>query len=114
MNTTELTALLPLIVVAATAVVLMLVIAFYRNHKTAAVVTAAGLVVAMIALWPAWNTAPQPVTSLLLVDRYALAFTGLLLITALAVTLLAYGYWAQRGGQREEFYLLLLLATLGT
>ncbi len=114
MNPTELTALLPLIVVAATAVLLMLVIAFYRHHGTAAGVTAAGLVVAMITLWPAWNIAPQPVTALLLVDRYALSFIGLLLLTGLAVTLLAYGYWAQRGGQREEFYLLLLLATLGT
>lgn len=114
MNPTELTALLPMIVVAATAVLLMLVIAFYRHHGTAAGITAAGLVVAIIALWPAWNIAPQPVTALLLVDRYALSFIGLLLLTGLAVTLLAYGYWAQRDGQREEFYLLLLLATLGT
>jgi len=114
MNATELSALLPMIVVAATAVLLMLVIAFYRSHKVAAGVTAAGLVVAMITLWPAWNAAPQPVTSLLLIDRYALSFTGLLLITGLAITLLAAGYWAKRDGQREEFYLLLLLATLGT
>lgn len=110
----NLIALLPLIVLAATAVLLMLVIAFYRHHEVAAGITAVGFIAALAALWPAWNAAPQFVTSLLVVDRYALLLMGLLLFTGLAVTLLAYGYWAQRGGQREEFYLLLLLATLGT
>ena len=114
----NLAALLPLLVLGTTAVFLILLIAFYRPHRTchgvAAGVTALGLAVALVALWPAWQRAPQPVTALLLVDQYALLLMGLLLAIALTVTLLAYGYWAQRPGQREEFYLLLLLATLGT
>lgn len=114
MNTTDMIALLPIIVVAATAICLMLNIAFYRNHQLAVGVTVVGLVAALAALWPAWMVAPQPITSLLLVDQYALLFTGLLLLTGLAVTLLAGGYWAQQDNQREEFYLLLLLASVGT
>ena len=114
MNGTELIAVLPMIVVGAMAVCLMLIIAFYRHHELAVGITAVSLIAALIALWPAWMVAPQPVTSILLIDHYSLLFTGLLLLTGLAVTLLAGGYWAQRDGQREEFYLLLLLATLGT
>ncbi|MCB9419911.1 MAG: NADH-quinone oxidoreductase subunit N [Ardenticatenaceae bacterium] len=114
MNTTELTALLPMIVVAATAVFLLLVIAFYRQHQVAAGITAVGITASLAALWPAWNAVPQAVTPLLVVDRYGLLLMGLLLFTGLVVTLLAASYWSQRGGQREEFYLLLLLATLGT
>lgn len=114
MNSTDLVACLPMIAVAATAICLMLIVAFYRNHRLAVGVTAIGLLAGLAALWPAWTVAPRPITSILLIDQYALVFTGLLLLTGLAVTLLAGGYWAGQAGQREEFYLLLLLATLGT
>jgi NADH-quinone oxidoreductase subunit N len=114
MNRTDMIAILPMVVVGATAICLMLIIAFHRSHKLAVGVTVVGLVAALVALWPAWTAAPQPITSLLLVDQYALLFIGLLFLTGLVVTLLAGGYWAQQDNQREEFYLLLLLATLGT
>jgi NADH-quinone oxidoreductase subunit N len=114
MNTSDMIALSPMIVVAATIVCLMLIIAFHRDYRLTAGATAVGLIAAMVTLWPAWELVPRPVTSLLLIDQYALLFTGLLLLTGLVVTLLATGYWARQGSQREEFYLLLLLATLGT
>ena len=54
MNTTDMIACLPIILVATTAICLMLIIAFYRNHQLAVGVTVVGLVAALIALWPAW------------------------------------------------------------
>jgi NADH-quinone oxidoreductase subunit N len=54
------------------------------------------------------------VTPLLLVDRYALFYMGLIVASAAAVAVLSYQYFENHEGpQREELYLLLLLATLG-
>jgi NADH-quinone oxidoreductase subunit N len=55
----------------------------------------------------------RQVTALLVIDRYALFFFGLILAASFAVALLAYGYLEKREGNKEEFYILLLVATLG-
>ena len=50
---------------------------------------------------------------LVLVDGYALFFTGLLMAAAMAVVLLSYAYLQRRASMPEEFHILLLLSTLG-
>ncbi|MFN2225111.1 MAG: NADH-quinone oxidoreductase subunit N, partial [Anaerolineae bacterium] len=122
MTATDLLALLPWIVLAATSVVTLLAIAWRRSHGLAAGLALAGLALAFAALPLAAGVAPRPVTSLVVVDGYALFFVGLLLAAAFVVGLLAHGYLAMpkedgpdTGGPAygEEFYVLLLLATLG-
>jgi NADH-quinone oxidoreductase subunit N len=46
-------------------------------------------------------------------DRYAFFFLGLLIAASFFIALLSYGYLAAREGNKEEFYVLLLVATLG-
>ena len=54
------------------------------------------------------------VTPLFLVDRLTLFFLTLVILSALAVLLLSYAYLTRmEEGPYEEYYLLLLLATLG-
>lgn len=113
MNTTDMHALLPLLLIAGTSVVVMLGIAFKRDHALAAGLTLAGLAAAFLSLWAAAPLAPRQVTSLLLVDRFALFYMGLIIASAAAVAVLSYQYLEKHGGQREELYLLLLIATLG-
>src|SRR5215470_633642 len=113
MDARDITALLPLIVLAGTANVVMLAIAFKRNHALTAGLTLAGLAAAFLSLFAASPLAPRQVTSLLLVDQYALFYMGLIIISAAAVTVLSYEYLEKHDGHREELYLLLVLATLG-
>jgi len=113
MNAQDIIALLPLILLAGTASAVMLAIAFKRNHALAAAMTLAGLAAAFLSLFGASPLAPRQVTSLLLVDRYALFYMGLIIISAAAVALLSYEYLEKHDGEREELYLLMLLATLG-
>ena len=113
MDARDITALLPLILLAGTANVVMLAIAFKRNHALAAGLTLAGLGAAFLALFTASPLAPRQVTSLLLVDQYALFYMGLIIVSAAAVAVLSYEYLEKRDGRREELYLLLVLATLG-
>ncbi|MGA8272169.1 MAG: NADH-quinone oxidoreductase subunit N [Candidatus Sulfotelmatobacter sp.] len=113
MNTADILALLPLLLIAGTAVVVMLGIAFRRNHILAAGLTLAGLTGAFISIFAAAPLAPRQVTSLLLVDRFALFYIGLIVASAAVVAMLSYRYFEIHDGHREELYLLLLLATLG-
>src|SRR5271168_30744 len=113
MTTADMLALLPLLVVAGTAVLVMLAIACKRNHALAAGLTLAGLAAAFISIWAAAPMAPRQVTSLLLVDRYALFYMGLIISSAAAVAVISYQYFEKHRGHREELYLLLLFSTLG-
>ncbi len=106
----------PYIVIAATAVAAMLTIAFYRNHGLTALITLMGLAVALVLTCLIFYipVLQRQITPLIIIDRYALFFLGLILAAGIAVTLLSYAYLEARAGNREEFYLLILFATLGT
>ncbi len=113
MNAADTLALLPLILIAATAVVVMLGIACKRSHTLAAALTIVGLAAAFISISAAEPLAPRQVTPLLLVDRYALFYIGLIIGSAAVVAVFSYQYFEDHEGHREELYLLLVLATLG-
>src|SRR5580658_8988781 len=118
MNTRDLLALLPLLLIAASAVVLMLGIAFKRSPALAVGLTLAGLAAAFVSIWAAVPVVPLQVTPLLLVDKYALFYIGLIVASAAVAAVLSYQYFEEHEGQghkgqNEELYLLLLLATLG-
>ncbi len=114
MNRTDLFALLPFIILTATAVVVMLVIAFRRNHLSVCILTLGGLTLSFLSLFPVAQVSPQEVTPLLIIDGYSLFYTGLIVAAAFVVTLLSFGYLANRNGNREEYYLILVVATLGS
>jgi NADH-quinone oxidoreductase subunit N len=106
-------ALLPLIVLAGTSVLVMVGIAVRRSHRSTLGLTLAGLAAAFGSLWIAAPLAPRQVTPLLVIDHYALFYFGLLIAGGFAVALLAYDYLAKVDINREELYLLLLIATTG-
>jgi NADH-quinone oxidoreductase subunit N len=113
MNTGYLTALSPFILLSITIVVVMLAIAVRRSHMLTVVLTLSGLALTLASIIGAIYSVPCEVTSLIRIDHYALFFLGLIVIGTFAVTALSFSYFEGRTGEREEFYLLLLLATLG-
>lgn len=114
MTSEDFLALLPLILIAFAIVVLMLVIAFFRRHRLSYGLTLIGLGAGLVALVPAGGVSPRPVTSLVIVDGSALFYLGLVLAASLIVTVFSYAYLQNYNGQREEYYLLILLAALGS
>src|SRR5690606_17050016 len=113
MTADQLLLLLPMIMVALTTVVTMLSIAIRRSHVTSCLITALGLLLALLSLIIVQPLGAQEVTPLLLVDDFKLFFTALILGAALAITLLSYPYMANLEDQQDEFYLLISIATLG-
>jgi NADH-quinone oxidoreductase subunit N len=114
MNIADLFALLPLIIIAATAVIILLVLAFYRDHRLTAGLTVTGFVLALVSLSSVSSPVSRAITPLLIMDGYAVFFLGMIIAAGIVVTLLAYGYLEKREGHHNEFYVLLLLATLGS
>jgi NADH-quinone oxidoreductase subunit N len=112
-NATDTLALLPLIMLAGTAILIMLVIAVKRSHEWTAALTLIGLAASILSLFVAAPLAPRDVTTLLRVDGYATFYLGLIIVSAAVVAVLSFQYFAKHEGQREELYVLLVLATLG-
>ena len=106
-------AMLPALVLSAGSLLLMLQIAFKRQASLSWGVCLLTLVLAIAAIVPAAEIAPTQVTPLLVSDHYSLFFSALILLAALVTSLLAKGYVLISESESEEFYLLVLLSTLG-
>ncbi|MCF3947152.1 NADH-quinone oxidoreductase subunit N [Acidiphilium sp. AL] len=105
---------LPFLVLSAAIVVVMLLIAVRRDHRMIATVTAIGLLASLAAIIAAAPAAPVAVTPMFLVDGFTLFFLALVLVASVAVVLLSHAYLdGTHDGPYDEYYLLLLLATLG-
>lgn len=103
--------LLPLLLIAGSSVAVLIAAAVGRNHAVAFGLSLAGLAASFGSIF--FVPATQ-VTALLAMDGYAHFFFGLITAASFAVALLAYGYLKKnRDVDKEEFYVLLLVATLG-
>ncbi|ALV91637.1 MULTISPECIES: NADH-quinone oxidoreductase subunit NuoN [Pantoea] len=109
----HLIALLPLLIVGLTVVVVMLSIAWRRNHFVNATLTVIGLNLALFSLWFVGHVGAMDVTPLLRVDGYSMFYTALVLLASLATCTFAYPWLAGFPDNKDEFYLLVLIAALG-
>jgi NADH-quinone oxidoreductase subunit N len=113
MTPADLSIILPLICLAAAAISVMLLVAVHRSYIAAFFLTMTGLGAAFATLpWMAFGP-PHPLPPLLMLDSYAALYTGLLIMAAAGSVLLAFGYLRKYENNREEFLILMLLATLG-
>lgn len=93
--------------------VVMLCIAWRRNHFVNATLTVIGLHLALLSLWFVAQNGPTNVMPLMRIDGFSMFYTGLVLIASLATSTLAYAWLANYPDNRDEFYLLVLIATMG-
>lgn len=106
-------AMAPLLVLSGGAVILMLVVSVRRSSNLAWLLAMATTLAAVVASIAARNAIPAQVTPLLLADGYALFFAGLFSACGFVTVVVSRDYLAARAGENDEFYLLLLLSTLG-
>lgn len=114
MNTADLVALSPFVLIAGTSVFVMLVIAVWRRHWLSLCIALVGMAAAFGSLWLVAPLAPRRVTSLFILDQYTLFYIGLIIAATFSIAILSYGYLQHRSETREELYVLLLVATLGS
>lgn len=109
----DLVALSPLLALSAAIVVLLLVVSFGRHHTTSLVLTLLGLGGAGLALKSAAGAAMTQVTPLLKMDDFTILIFAAVLVSSFVVAVLSHSYLERRHENPEEFYILLLLGTLG-
>jgi len=114
MTAHDLVLISPLLIMAGAIVAVMLFIAFMRSNGWACFLSLSGISCAFLALIavPADTVNPQ-VTLLLVMDRYALFYQGLILAGAFAVAVLSCSYLRTHSERPEEYYVLLMASTLG-
>ncbi len=113
MHTADLAVALPLLLMSGTALIAMLMIAIRRNHAAIAAISLIGVGASLWSLLFAASAIPRQLTSLLIIDSYSIIYMALLLCAAAFVIIFSYDYLKQRHEHREEFYILILLATTG-
>ena len=112
MNMSEMTALMPILMLSLTAVVLMIQASIKRDQSIAWMITGIGF---LVSLWAAGYARgfTQTVTVLLSVDDWGLYFTTLVLLASVVTLVLSKDTFSPEGERKEEFYLLLVLSVLG-
>lgn len=112
MSSEDFISLLPHFALTAGALAVMLVVAFRRVHRPVYILTCITLVVALYFLIN-YDAHPHHVGDLFVVDGFGIFNTALILLAALAVVLMSYAYFELREERTGEYYILVILATLG-
>ncbi|QCI18724.1 NADH-quinone oxidoreductase subunit N [Buchnera aphidicola] len=113
-NLKELTALFPLLILIASVVIVMLYIAYKRNHFIIFLLSIFGLIITLFSLCFLFSNVPIDVTSLFHITKYSILYISIILISSIATCIFSYRWLLNYPFNKEEFYLLLLLSTLGS
>jgi NADH-quinone oxidoreductase subunit N len=113
MNKTDFFSVVPLFILTSAAILIMFSIAVKRNHKLIYVITMISLVCDFIYLVMFNAKTKWVIEPLFIFDGFGVFNMGLILLTALAVTMISFAYFEQPEERKEEYYILLILATLG-
>lgn len=109
----DLIPLLPLLIATATAVIAMTAVGIKRNYTLTAGITIAGLLLASLVAASMMSTTNSQVTPLLIIDQYSLFFTVVTCATAMLIAIFSFPYLAALDDAKEEYFLLLGIATIG-
>jgi NADH-quinone oxidoreductase subunit N len=112
-TTGDLITVSPLIALTLAPVVVMLAAAIWRSHALALWITLCSLATTFGLLFVSASRAERVVTPLIEMDAYALFFIGLLTVATAIVAILSWSYLRRLRVRPEEYYVLLLTATLG-
>ncbi len=113
MSKQDLLSVVPLFILTSASILILFSIAIKRNHKVIYIITALSLLADFIYVTMADTPAVWKLEPLFIFDGFGKFNVGLILITAVALTMLSYSYFEQREERKEEYYILLILATLG-
>jgi NADH-quinone oxidoreductase subunit N len=109
----DLLPLLPLLITTVSVVLTMLAIAIRRSFIVSGAITIIGLSIAAFLALRMMPFTDQQITPLFIIDQYSLVFTVVCCAAGLFVAIFSFPYFFRLEDQKEEFYLLLGIATIG-
>lgn len=105
--------LTPLIILAAAPVIIMLAVTVRRSFFTAYALTLIAFAAAFLSLFIIRPYSPHSFLPLINIDNFGILFMGIIILPAILITVLSYEYLRVQFGEREEFFIILLVAVLG-
>ena len=102
--------LTPFLIVASAPIVIMLTITVSRNYK---VIYGFSLFMFLAAFLSLFIVLPHKFEPLLVIDNFSILMLGTVYCVGFLITILSYIYLNQQGGEREEYFIILFVATLG-
>ncbi|CAL4320107.1 NADH-quinone oxidoreductase subunit N [Buchnera aphidicola (Eriosoma grossulariae)] len=109
----SLTALLPVLILAFSVIVIMLSIAWNRNFFLNFILSLVGLLLSFLSLFMVSQHTPLDINFLLRIDNYSILYSGIILFFSFCTCIFSYSSLLNYHSSKDEFYLLILLSTLG-
>jgi NADH-quinone oxidoreductase subunit N len=114
MSQNDFLSIVPLFILTSASILILFSISVKRNHKVIYIITTVSLLADFLYLVLFMSRETHIVEPLFIFDGFGIFNFALILVIALAVTMLSYAYFEQREERKEEYYILLILATLGS
>lgn len=114
MSSAEFKSIIPLVILSIFPIAIMLSIAIKRNHLVIFVTSLIGFVAAFYSLFSASIYSSIKVSTLFIIDGYTIFFWGLLIASSFFITLISFNTLNIQEENKEEYYILLYLALLGS
>lgn len=112
MNKIDLLSLMPQIILAAGAIVLLLSIAIRRNHLFTTITAILFVSASFASLF--FHPVQNEISGIFIRDGFSMFFSGLILIVTAYIMLISHPYIESRAEDIEEYYILMILAALGS
>ncbi len=113
MTVTDFLCLAPFLIIAGAPLIMMLTIAFSRNYEVIYGFSVLAFLAAFVSIFFIIPAIPHNINPLFLFDHFSLFFLGMIIVAGLLITLLSHGYLKQQLGEKEEYYIILFVATFG-
>jgi NADH-quinone oxidoreductase subunit N len=114
MTSKDFLCLTPLMIITGAPVIIMLTIAITRNFKLIFWFSITALVASFISIFYLIPVIPLKISQFLVFDSFSLLFFGIIIIASLIIAILSYGYLVNQESEKEEYFIILFVATLGS
>lgn len=114
MSPSDFLCLTPLMIIAAAPILIMLTVAFRRNFKIVYGFSLLAFIIAFLSLIFVLPAIPSRISTLFIFDQYSILFSGIIVLASLLVTLLSYDWLLNQESEKEEYFIILFVATLGS
>lgn len=105
--------LTPFLIIAAAPNIIMLILTIIRNIRIVYGFTLLSFISAFVSLYFLMPAVPHAIEPLFIIDTYSILFLGIILFASILITILSYIYLRHQEGEKEEFFIILLVSALG-
>ena len=106
--------LTPLMILAGAPVIIMLIIAIRRNYRIIYGISVISFLLAFLSVFFLLPVIPHSISTLFIFDGFSILFFGMIILASLLLTFLSYRYLIYQESEREEYFIILFTAALGS